>query len=163
MNNIYILNYSPTLIRKAVFRFWWRVTGWRFIAVLFLVAASFLSLLLKGERSWAVGALGVVLAFGLIFISALYVIHVKHAIRKFNAMGTPSAELSFSKESFTLTSGLGTTTLQWSAVSELWQFPDVWLMLFSRAQFITLPLDSISQEAKAAMLKNIELAGGMLR
>ena len=102
-------------------------------------------------------------ALGLVFMSALYVIHFRNAVRKFNAMGNPCAELTVSKESFTLSSGLGTTTLRWSAVSELWQFPEVWLLFFSKAQFITLPLEGLSQESMAAIVQNVEVAGGKIR
>ncbi|KQZ30488.1 hypothetical protein [Duganella sp. Root1480D1] len=35
-----------------------------------------------------------------------------------------------------------------------------WLLLFSKAQFITLPLETVSQEMQAFVLKSVQASGG---
>ncbi len=75
-------------------------------------------------------------------------------------MDKPQALFRAEASSFTMSSDIGTTTLQWSAVKELWQFQNVWLLLYSKAQFTTLPLACLSPETQAYIVQCIRDAGG---
>ena len=75
-------------------------------------------------------------------------------------MGAPTATLSLDDASFTMSSGLGSASLKWSSVTEVWRFPSFWLVLFSKAQFVTLPLASVTAEAQAFILSRVSAAGG---
>ncbi len=55
---------------------------------------------------------------------------------------------------------MGTTTFNWSVVKELWKFKDCWLILYSKAQFNTLPLADIPQEMRTFVELKIRSAGG---
>jgi YcxB-like protein len=70
-------------------------------------------------------------------------------------MGDPLATLTVSETSLTLTSCAGSSTVPWSAVTEIWQFPTFWLMLFSRSQFVTLPLADFTPQTKALVLDHV--------
>ena len=61
-----------------------------------------------------------------------------------------------------MSSDIGTTTLQWSAVKELWQFPSVWLLLYSKAQFTTLPLACLSPETQAYIVQRVRMQAAKL-
>ncbi|WP_077038395.1 YcxB family protein [Pelomonas sp. KK5] len=154
------LIYSERILRDAVFAFWRRTVGTRFLLVLLLLAATLGTLVVQGDTSWVVGVLASVLALGMAFAGALYVVHYRNALAKFRAMGGSQASFSVGETSFTFSSKLGTTTLGWSSVEELWQFETVWLFLFSKAQFSTLPLDCISPEIQSFILQRIRSAGG---
>lgn len=45
------------------------------------------------------------------------------------------------------------------AITEIWQFPDYWLLFFSRAQFITLPLADLDPEAQELILDRAKSHG----
>lgn len=113
-----------------------------------------------GDSSWFVGVLASVLALGIIFMVALYLIHYRNALHKLEAMGRPQATLDVTETSLSLSSGAGTATLPWSAVTELWQFKSCWLLLFSKSQFVTLPLADMTPEAKTFILARIRASGG---
>ena len=49
----------------------------------------------------------------------------------------------------TVSSDQGSATLPWSSVREVWAFPRFWLILLSRAQFITLPLGGVPDDTLA--------------
>ena len=59
-----------------------------------------------------------------------------------------------------MTSDVGTTTLQWSAVKELWQFPSVWLLLYSKTQFSTLPVACLPPDLQTFVQERVREAGG---
>jgi hypothetical protein len=133
------LYYTEALIRRAVRSFWWRTTGWRFIAALLLVLGSFVGLLWSGDRSWVVGLLGAVLVLALTFSVALYVVHYRASLGRLRRMRAPEATIELGEESFRVTSDAGTSELAWRAVTEIWSLPEFLLIFFSRAQFITIP------------------------
>jgi len=154
------LTYSKSLVRYAVLRFWWRVTGLRFVLAAALLLACFVTLLLGGDTSWFIGVLGTVLAMGVTFAAAVYLVHYHNSLSKLRAMGSPSATLVATDSALLLSSGAGSSTLPWSTVKEVWQFPECWLLLFSKAQFITLPLANVTPDAREFILQQVRSAGG---
>ncbi len=154
------LTYNKLLIQRAVLSFWRRSVGIDFIVALLLLAGSLSVLFLAGNRSWLVGSLGAFLVIGVVLAVAVYWIHYGHAIQKFKEMGSPLATFCAETSSFILTSEIGTATFRWSVVKELWQFTDYWLILFSKAQFITIPLADLSSEMQTFILDRVRAAGG---
>jgi hypothetical protein len=154
------LNYTESLLRQAVYAFWRRTVGIGLFVALSLLACSLAWMLWQGDRSWVVGAVGVFLFFGFGFAVFVYVVHLRNTLAKFRAMGAPSAVLELGEASFAVSSGLGSSTLAWSAVTEVWCYPSFWLLLFSKAQFVTLPLASVPPEMQAYILSRVLSAGG---
>ena len=154
------LNYSAPLLRQAVLGFWWRVVGIRFLAALALVAFGFGWSIRAGDTSWFTGVSGSVLAAGVLFAVALYVVHYRNAMQKLRAMGSPQATLEASDNALALSSGAGSASLPWSAVTEIWRLKGCWLLLLSRSQFVTLPLADLAPELKHFILEKVQAAGG---
>jgi hypothetical protein len=75
------LCYDKHLIRRAVFRFWWRVVGIRLVIALVVTAAGLVVLVADGNTSWFVGVLATVLAFGIAIMVALYITHYRNALQ----------------------------------------------------------------------------------
>ena len=97
--------------------------GIRLVIALVVTTASLAWLVAHGDRSWFVGVVATVPVLCVAFIVAVYVIHYRNAMRKFKTMGDPQATLAVAETSLTLSSGAGSTTVPWSAVTEIWQFP----------------------------------------
>ena len=154
------LIYSESLLRQAVFAFWRRSVGLGFILVLVALPASLVVLVEQGAASWLIGALAVVAVIAAALAVALYVVHYRISLRKFRKMDKPRATFHADESSFTMSSDAGTTTLQWSAVKELWQFPSVWLLLYSKTEFTTLPLACLPPETQVFVLQRVRAAGG---
>lgn len=154
------LIYSEPLVRSAVFAFWRRSVGIGFIVALAAVAVCLAVLVAQGTTNWLVGALAAVLVLGVAFSVAVYIVHYRNSLRKFREMASPQATFHAEDSSFTISSSIGTTTLQWSAVKELWQFRRVWLLLYSKAQFSTLPLACLPSEMQAFVVQRVQAAGG---
>lgn len=140
------ITYSAADIQLAVRRFWWRTAGWKMLASVALTLSCLVMLLIAGDRSWLVGALGTVSAMGIAFLVLLYVVRYRHGISRLVAMGSPTALFSASQDSLAISSGAGTAKLNWPAFLAIWKFPEVWLLLVSRNQYITLPVDRVAPE-----------------
>ncbi len=154
------LVYSEQLLRQAVFAFWYRTIGPGFLIALVAAALGLGVLIVRGERSWLVGVLATVFVVGIALAASLYFVHYRASLRKFQEMGASQATFCAEESSFTISSDIGTTTLQWSTVKELWQFTGVWLMLYSKAQFSTLPTAYLSPEMRDYVVQRIRAAGG---
>jgi YcxB-like protein len=157
------LSYNRPLIRRAMFCFWWRTTGPGFFVAIGLMAMGFTSLLWHGDTSWLVGILGCTLALGLVFPILLFGVHYRHSLRRFEAMGPPVGTLEVSQASLSLSSLGGSATLPWSRITEIWRFRTCWLLLFSKAQFVTLPLADLGTETRAFILERVRSCGGKIR
>ena len=154
------LIYSEPIVRHAVFMYWRRLIGTGFFAALTIVALSLVALLLQDAASWIVGAASTVLVFALVLSASIYFVHYRNALHKIRSMGISHATFRADETSFTFGSSIGTATLQWSAVKELWRFPGVWLLLYSKSQFNILPLSCLSPDMQTFVRHQIEAAGG---
>jgi hypothetical protein len=154
------LRYSETLIRRAIGAFWFRVTGWRYFIAVALVLISFICSLAAGDRSWKIGISASILCLGVIFGVALYFVHYRASITKFRAMKRPEATFELGEEGFRIISDAGMSELAWSNIIEVWRFPDFWLLFFSRAQFLTFPLDEVDADTREFILGKIKSHDG---
>jgi hypothetical protein len=44
--------------------------------------------------------------------------------------------------------------MRWSTVKEIWRFPDFWLLLFSKAQFATIPAQCVPMAMQDFVLRH---------
>jgi len=150
------LRYSESLLREVVrafvIRSLTRRLGRLYFVAVGLMVVSLVMLVLRGERGWVVGFMlaGILCVVGV--VAAMFLAHSRNTIGRFRQMRSPEATFGFTDDQFTVTSELGSAIMPWSAVTEVWRFPRFWLLLFSPAQFITLPLDSLSEEAQSFIL-----------
>lgn len=154
------LTYTAPIVREAVFGFWRRSVGVGFLIALVILAVALAFEVSSGDRSWRVGMLGAVLLIGASMMVAIYFVHYANATRKLKDMGEPRAAFTASESSFTVASGAGSATLPWSSVTEVWKLEGCWLLLFSKAQFITLPILCVPEEMRAFILQRVAAAGG---
>ncbi len=155
------LQFNASLLREAVWFFWRRTVGVGILIALFICIALLICLLGQGDRSWLVGFVAAVLCFGTAMVVAVYFVHYKNTFQKFRNMGSSATVVfSASNDSFTVSSGAATSTLPWSSVKQVWKLKNCWLLLFSKAQFMTLPLAGLSDATQTFVLSRIADAGG---
>lgn len=162
MNHKATLTFSESLVRQAVLRFWLRSVGLGFFVALAVAIFCLAFLVAQGDRSWVVGGMGAVILIGIAIAIGIYFSHYRNSIRKFRGMESPTATVVVDDATLTLASGVATSTIGWSAVKEVWKFQGFWLLLFSKAQFATLPLTSISPEMQDFILRRVQEQGGKI-
>ena len=160
MNQTIVLNYDKSLIRSAVLSFWRRTLGLSYIFALLLLSSALGFSFSNGDRSWFIGVIATILVLGILFATALFIIHYSASTRKLHNTNPPRAELTLSDSGFVMSSSIGSSILSWTAITELWQFPQFWLLFLSKAQFITLPLTNVSLEAQSFILQQVRANGG---
>ena len=157
-----ILIYNESLIRQAVFAYWRRTVGTFFVPLLLAMTVWFVALLVQHDLSWKTGVFGAVVGFGYVFSATVYVVHYKNSLARFHDLQNSMATLLADDSSFTIESSIGKSTLQWTSVKEVWKFQNVWLLLFSKAHFCTLPVANLSPELQQLILGRVIAAGGKI-
>lgn len=152
------LTYTRQLMRAAVFHFWLKSVGVVHLIVAFLILPIWLGMFYRGDSSWLMGFFAALFLVYILFIIAIYVVHYRQSWAKFKAMDTPQAEFTADDTGFTISSSAGSSTLPWSSIKDVWQFNDFWLLLFSKAQFMTFPLAEVNPETQQFILEKIKQA-----
>lgn len=150
------LHFSEDLVRRAVRAFWWRAIGPAYVVGVALLAGPLAFALRRGDRSWWVGVVGTVLALAVWMAFVLYVVHYRASLNRLRRMKTPEGVMELGDERVRFSSDAGVTELEWSGFTELWRFPDFWLLFLSRAQWMTLPAADLSDEARAHILARVK-------
>ena len=153
------LHYSEELSRKAVRSFMLRFIGWRYVAALTVLLISTIYLFAVGDRSWFIGVFGFALALGVVAPISVFFAHRRAALIRLRRLGKQEAIFEPSEDGFRVTSDVGTMNLPWSEITTVWCFPDFWLLFFSKAEFITLPLADLKSEARDFILTRIRSHG----
>jgi hypothetical protein len=88
--------------------------------------------------------------------------------RKFRELGPEDTRFIADETGFTVESTgkqwkLRSTTIHWSLIREVWRFPTFWLLLFSKAHFMTVPLACLPQGMDAFVLQRVRAAGGKIK
>jgi len=146
------LHYTEPLLRESV-RFFFIQTlrrrfGLPFFVALAVLVAILTWLILRHDRDWTVGVFAAFLVFAGLFFVMLYLSHYRNTIGRFRQMRTPEGTLSCDEQGITFASELGSSTVPWSTITEVWRHPRFWLLLFSPAQFVTLPLDDLDESTR---------------
>ena len=58
---------------------------------------------------------------------------------------------------------IGTSTLAWSTIKEVWQLPEAWLLFVGKGMYFTLPLRDIDAAAQEFIRAHASAAGAKIR
>ncbi len=156
------LRYTERLVGRAVHLYWRKTVGFGLPVAGALMIAFLTWRLIDGDRSWVVGLIAAVVLLGVLMPVAVYVVHYRNSMGKFREMAQPVAELVADQDAITITSDRGTSSLKWELVKEVWRFETLWLLLFSKSQFVTLPLEDLPGSMQAFILERIKASGGKI-
>ncbi len=164
-SSAYRVTYTEAMVRDAVRSFVWQ----RFVREqkgLWLAAAGLLVLLAillwRGDRSWVVGVLAVVVLLPVLLLVAGWAAHSRNTVGRFRRMPTPSAEVAFREEGLSFASELGSAQLPWSVITDIWERPGYWMIFTAPNQFSTLPTATIAAvdlEALRSRVRRISMRG----
>ena len=156
----YTLRFSPALVRSAVIGLWWRTVGLRSLLALAVVSLCVGCLVWQGDRSWLIGVVGAVPIFRVVIPAAFFWAQYRQAFAKLRGIKCPEARLAVGDAGLTVISDVAQSEIPWSTVTAVWRFRAFWLLVFSRSQFMTSPLESVPLDVRDRIMSGVEKAGG---
>ena len=148
MNYSVNVTYNRPLVRRALNRFMFDRMGWTLMAG--LPGVSLLLVILFFLDAWniwlSVVAVALAVTIGAIFY--IYFLRLKTSEGFFEKAKSPSVKLKFTSDGVTTESDLGSSDLKWAAFDELLKFPDVWLLIYARSGYLTIPTNVLTAECK---------------
>jgi hypothetical protein len=156
------LKYSEQFIKDAIRSYWWKNIGPIFPSVSLLLAAFVIYRALGGDRSWVIGVIGAIVVIAFLVMAASYFVHLKRSLSRLRRMKIPEATLELGEERFRIASDVGTSEIQWSLIKQIWCFKHAWLLLFTGSEFMTLPTDGLSDEAKSYIAERAKANGAKI-
>jgi hypothetical protein len=140
------VRYDKPLVRHALNRFMARRLGLSFFVAVVGVAAILLFAFLLGEWNWILSVMGFVLLAFLAFLVFAYFARLRAAEGFFDKANEPTVTFRFTENGIETISDLGTSDLKWHVFDEILKFSDVWLLVYAKSGYMTLPVDQISPE-----------------
>ncbi len=143
------LHYSEELIIKAVKSFFRRKLGVAIPVFTVIITAFTVYNIIDGDRSWMMGAIATLNVMLVLMVGVLYLAHRIFAIKWFHRIEDPVVMLSMDDEKFHVASSMGTSHLKWELIKNIWVFDGYFLVVFSLNEFVTVPTDHMTPDAKA--------------
>lgn len=154
------LSYTEAMIIAAAKKYWLRKYSIDAVLSIHVLGAVSYLFFVEGYQNWAVGFL---LAIALIYTITVYAgffVWRGRSLSIFRAMGGSLARWSFTDDAFICESGAGKAELKWTTIKKLWRYSDVWLLFYASGTYSTLPVETLSGEAKNFIEQKIREAGG---
>jgi len=147
----FVVRYSEEIAREAVRRFIARRLRELFdlkVCVAVVGTIGYLCWLVwTGNRSWWVGSIAAVVVLIPAGLVAVYAAHWRDTVGRIRQMQVPMARFTLNDAELSMASELGSATIPWPLIVEIWEFPGLWLLLLSRSYFVTLPTDGVPAPA----------------
>jgi hypothetical protein len=139
--------YTPEMFRRANRRYILRLWRKQFLLAT-LVAIALLALVVFGSPTPMLRALILVTVTLIpVLLVGGYFARLRHSLSLFKKLDAGKVRFTFDETGVSTESTLGKSTLVWAMFTELWEFPDEFLLLYVNAQFITLPKAHVPERA----------------
>lgn len=127
------------------------------------VGAGLYALARQGPYRWIEVALLVVVGAFALVGAGVFLLHWQRARVGLKALTPPESTWILSEDMVAQRSNLGESAIPWGSVQELWQFPDLWLLIWGRDVYSTLPVEQLPYDARDMIRRRVRESGGRLR
>lgn len=156
------LRYNRELVRSGILTFFWRKLGARFFIAWVVMAAILGYFIVGGDRSWFVGSMATILVGLIALLAAVLMVQYRRSMARLRKMEPPHVTLALADDGFTLSSNLGSSTLRWPSITEVWVLPRYWMLFFSPGQYIMLPAGDVPADQLEFIRQHVRVAGGKI-
>ena len=162
MNYHFTIQFSEEHIKYACGKYFVRFAGIVFPVICLLVAGLAVLRMISGKTDLIAGIFLAVSVIGLGIIAAAYLQSRNYRLSQFRKTGK-SVSYELSDDFFKAKSEMGSTELKWNSFKALWIFQKVWLLVFDKSGYLTLPVDQSSDEVKEFLKRKIVSVGGKIK
>lgn len=159
---VFTVRYSRESCRISALRYWQRRLGSRY-AIELVIGIGLIVLATQGPYRWLEIAITIAVSVFALLGAGLLVLHWRRAILGLEALSPPESTWILTEETVGQRSSLGETAIAWSSLAELWKFEDVWLLIWGRDVYSTIPVAQFPRQARQFVERKVKEAGGRIR
>ena len=156
------IKYDRSLIRHALNRYMIKRLGWFFPICVVAAMLGLLFVFISDAWSWIYTVLFVVLASSTAFVIFVYIARLRASESFFDQSSDSAVNFQFTEDGVRTQSQLGASDLNWTVFDEILEFPKVWLLVYAKSGYMTLPLNQLPPEAlqfiKSHVTKKVAVA-----
>lgn len=156
------LKYSEQQIKQVIRAYFQKKIGVALPIVTICIIAFVVYRFIEGDRSWYIGFIGAGISFFVVAVVGSYLVHLQRSLTRLKRMKLPVATIEIGPDQFRVESDVGATEVKWAHVSQVQRFQSSWLLFFSGNDFMTLPLEGLSEESKQLILRSAESNGATI-
>jgi hypothetical protein len=158
---VFTVRYTRGSCFRSALRYCQRRLGWRF-AIELLIGIGLIALATQGPYRWLEIALWVVVSIFALLGAGTFLVHWLRALAGLKALSPPQSTWRLTEASIGQESNLGETAIAWDALAGLWKFDDVWLLIWGRDVYSTIPVAQFPREARQFMERKVRDTGGVI-
>lgn len=103
----------------------------------------------KGQPAWVIAIAGSAALMAPVLAALGWWVHLSNTLEGLRRMTVPRASIGFRDDALELASDKGKGELPWSALTEIWERPDYWMIFTARNAFNVIPKANVPEEAMA--------------
>jgi hypothetical protein len=148
----FTVRYDDDIVRDAVRTFVWHravIDQKMMWLVSALMAVSSVYFLFWGGAGWIAGVMLVLSVAPLFFVIIIWRVHTANTLGQYKRMGDPKANVTVNSSGIDIASELGSGTIAWRNVTEVWERPRSFLIFRGDYQFNTLPREAMPDIVQA--------------
>ncbi|MEO8042186.1 MAG: YcxB family protein [Acidobacteriota bacterium] len=117
-----------------------------FVAIALLFVLAFFYRYVVGSWDWILTFIAATIAVIITFFSWIYFARLRSAEGFFDKADDPTVTIRFNADGVQTESDVGSSNIKWIVFEELLKFPDVWLLVYAKRGYMTLPVEKLTPE-----------------
>lgn len=158
----FTVRYTSEHCLATAWRYWQRRMGLRY-ALEVAIGVGLLLLATQGPYRWLEVAIMIAVGFFALLGAGHFFLHWHRALQGMRALDPPQSTWILAEEGIGQKSSLGESAAPWKNVREVWRFDDLWLLVWGRDVYSTIPLDQLPRGARQMIERRVREAGGKIR
>jgi hypothetical protein len=159
---VFTVRYTKDHCLAAAWRYWQRRLGWRYALELAL-GVGLLLLATQGPYRWLEIAIMVAVGLFAVVGAAVFFLHWARALQGLAALEPPTSTWTLTEDAIAQASSRGESAVGWAALREVWRFDDLWLLVWGRDVYSTIPFGQLPRVARAMIERRVKDSGGKVR
>ncbi|MCW5591308.1 MAG: YcxB family protein [Burkholderiales bacterium] len=159
---VFTVRYTKEHCLATAWRYWQKRLGYRY-ALELAIGTGLLVLATQGPYRWIEVALMVAVGIFAVLGAGLFFIHWYRARAGLAALTPPTSTWTLTEDGIIQASSLGESAIAWERLPEVWRFPELWLLIWGRDVYSTIPVAQMPREARQMIERRVKETGGVLR
>ena len=147
---VFTVRYTKEHCLATAWRYWQKRLGYRY-ALELAIGTGLLVLATQGPYRWIEVALMVAVGIFAVLGAGLA------------ALTPPTSTWTLTEDGIIQASSLGESAIAWERLPEVWRFPELWLLIWGRDVYSTIPVAQMPREARQMIERRVKETGGVLR